>query len=225
MEIDYSKYPMPHRFRHHTTPNAYFPVDELKVVPKSYPPLYESIDWKEHYADGKQPRYLDVGCAKGKFLLDYSELIPEENILGIELRVAPVDWLRGVIEGEKLPNVSVRWYSVVNGLNFIEDNSIKKVFYLFPDPWSKKKHLKRRALNEKMLDEYDRVFRDDGELYLATDLLDVHEDQKELIDNHPKFEYEEIATDDKWGLPVTNKEMFCRKENIKFYRMICRKKQ
>jgi tRNA (guanine-N7-)-methyltransferase len=223
MDIDNKKYPMAHRFRHHTMPNSYFPIEDLNVIPESYPPLYESIDWTEHFEDGKAPKYLDVGCAKGKFLLDYSEIISGENILGIEIRKAPVEWVNGVIKGEKLDNVSTIWYSVVNGLKFLEEKSIKKVFYLFPDPWSKKKHMKRRALNEKMLDEYSRVFTKEGELYLATDLVDVHDYHKELIEAHPNFEYREIETDQEWGLPITNKEMFCVKQRIPYYRLICKK--
>lgn len=139
--IDFSKYPLPNRMRHHTSPNFYLPASELQIIPKGYPPLIDKIDWSNHFANSQPPDLLDIGCGRGKFLLDMSFRLPQKNILGIEVRPLPVEWLQNVIKGENLPNVSVLRYSVVNGLPFIEDNSIEEVFYLFPDPWPKKSTL------------------------------------------------------------------------------------
>lgn len=113
----------------------------MQIIPKGYPPLIDKIDWSNHFANSQPPDLLDIGCGRGKFLLDMSFRLPQKNILGIEVRPLPVEWLQNVIKGENLPNVSVLRYSVVNGLPFIEDNSIEEVFYLFPDPWPKKSTL------------------------------------------------------------------------------------
>ncbi|MDP2363313.1 MAG: tRNA (guanosine(46)-N7)-methyltransferase TrmB, partial [Ignavibacteria bacterium] len=163
-----------------------------------------------------------VGCGKGQLLLDYSENNPVDNILGIELRLLPVDWLKDVIEGYRLPNVSVLWYSVVNGLVFIEDSSIKKIFYLFPDPWHKKKHQKRRAFTSFLLKEFKRILKPDGQIFLATDVPEVHEYHIEVLAENSEFEVKIISDDSEWDLPVTNKEKFCRLKNIHFDRIICR---
>ena len=148
--IDWGKYPLPDRYRHHLSANNYFSLKELKHEPFNYPPLYKNVDWKKHYADGNPPKYIDIGCGFGWFAMDYSTLV-DQNVLGIEVREKAVNYAKNVIESEKLNNMEVFWYSVVNGLDFIEKESIEKIFYFFPDPWFKKKHYKRRAFDIEFL--------------------------------------------------------------------------
>ena len=223
MKINFKKYPLPKRLRHHTAPNSYFAAEELKVVPMYYPPLYKTIDWGEHFGDGRQPDMLDIGCGKGGFLLSMAELNPEMNLLGIEVREPVVEWICNFVKCEKVTNCSALWYSVVNGMEFIADNSIAKAFYLFPDPWPKTKHLKRRAFSSEFLVEIERVLKPGGELYLATDMPVVHDYHKDLLIKFGKLEFREVVDDADWALPVTNKESFCRKMKIPFDRIICRK--
>jgi tRNA (guanine-N(7)-)-methyltransferase len=224
MNIDFKKYPLPKKLRHHTAANLYFPLAELKKRPRYYPPLIDRINWAELFANGEPPDILDVGCGKGKLLLDMAELNPSKNLLGIEVRKVVADWLDGVISEEIIPNVAVLWYSVVNGLNFIESDSMEKILYLFPDPWPKKKHHKRRAFNELVLKEFNRILKPNGQLYLATDVPEVHKYHLELLGKTALLEFDIIDDDEKWGLPVTNKETFCRKKNISFDRIIAVKK-
>lgn len=221
MKIDSSKYPLPNRLRHHTSSNVYLPLSQLKSRPEYYPPLIDKIDWKSCFSNGLPPDQLDIGCGKGKLLLDLAESYPENNFLGIEVRKNVVDWLKSVIEGEKIANCSTIWYSVVNGLPFIENNSIEQIYYLFPDPWPKKKHLKRRAFNEFFLAECFRILKPGGKLFLATDVLEVHEYHSEQLELFSKFNVQVICNDIDWDLSPTNKETFCRKHDIEFFRLIC----
>lgn len=224
MPIEFLKYPLPARVRHHTAPGLYMKHSELKEVSDSYPPLIEKMDWSKIYSNGKPPDLLDVGCGKGKLLLEQAERHPDKNAMGIEVRAWAATWLQGVIDGEEIGNCHTIWYSVVNGLHFIEDNSIEEVYYLFPDPWSKRKHRKRRAFTTEMLDEYSRIIKKDGKIHLATDVAEVHEYHLEILQSNAKLTYKVVESDEEWGLPVTNKERFCRKENIHFDRIIARLK-
>jgi tRNA (guanine-N7-)-methyltransferase len=220
VKIDSKKYPQPKRFRHHTAPNLYFPWEELKDKPEYYPPLYDKLNWSDIFINGGKPNVLDIGCGKGKLLLDHSEMYPSENILGIEVRSQPVDWLNNVIKGEQIPNAAVLWYSVVNGLPFINDGSVDKVLYLFPDPWFKYKHKKRRAFNEKTIGETYRVLKRGGTLYLASDVPEVNDYHKKILDRFGRFSYTN-ADDNTWKLPITNKEKFCRNNKIDYLRIKC----
>ncbi|MDQ1266963.1 MAG: tRNA (guanine-N7-)-methyltransferase [Bacteroidota bacterium] len=220
MDIDFDKYPLPKRMRHHTASNLYIPLAELKTRPDYYPPVYDKIDWLEYFADSKAPAALDIGCGKGGFLLEYSAQNPDKNVLGIEVRLQPVEWLKAFIEGEKISNCSILWYSVVNGLNFIENGTIDSIFYLFPDPWPKQKHHKRRAFNAAFLDEICRILIPMGKLYLATDVESVHEYHIETLEKHSGLHFKVITSDDDWRLPVTNKERFCRAKGIEMYRVV-----
>lgn len=224
MIIDFKKYPYPERLRHHTTPYNYIPLKELKGTPEFYPPLYNNIDWKDIFINGKQPNILDVGCGKAGLLLQFAEDNPEMNVLGIEVRDTLAYWAENLIKGENIKNAAVIWYSVVNGLDFIDENSISKIFYLFPDPWSKTKHKKRRAFNQNTLNEYHRLLKDDGQLFLASDLEEIHDYHKGVIDADGRFTYKIIDTVEEWGLPITNKETFCKKKHIPVFRLIANKK-
>lgn len=219
MKIDPLKYPLPSRFRHHSSPNLYLPLSELKTVPDYYPPLIKEVNWGDYYQNGNPPDVLDIGCGKGQFLLDFAELNPQLNILGIELRKGPVEWLKQIIKGENIPNAAVIWYSVVNGLEFIKNETISKVFYLFPDPWFKKKHHKRRAFTENFLENIYNKLKPNGELYLATDVSAINDYHLEKLNSTAKFRYEIINNDSDWQLSRTNKELFCIRKNIEYYRL------
>ena len=220
--IDPEKYPYPGRIRHHVSPNLYFPLDELKKKPKNYPPVYDELDWNECFENGNPPDALDIGCGKGLFLFEFAIWNPEINILGIEVRKQIVDWNSEVIEGEQLGNCANIWYSVANGLPFIENSSISKVFYLFPDPWVKRRQMKRRAFNESLLEEIHRIMKPYGSLYLASDIKEVHDYHRELLKGHHGFDFEENISDEQWDMPVTNKEKFCKKKNIPYFRIIAK---
>ena len=221
--IDFTKYPLPRRMRHHTNPSLYFSVDYLKYVPDDYPPIIDSINWKDHFANGLGPNILDIGCGRGKFLLDLSFENSNKNHLGIEIRAAVAAWLDNVIVSEALGNVSVLRYSVANSLNFIADSSVEKIFYLFPDPWQKLKHIKRRCFDENFVKDAYRMLRNDGNLYIATDVEEIHDYHIDVISKTNLFSYKIVENDDDWSFPITNKEDFCRKKNIPFSRIICSK--
>ena len=151
-------------------------------------------------------------------------MYPGKNILGIEVRLIAVEWLNTVIEGENLPNAAAIWYSVVNGLPFIRTGSVEKVLYLFPDPWYKNKHQKRRAFNENTVKEFYRVLKPGGKLHIATDVPEVDEYHREILRDFGRFDIICLDKDEDWRLPITNKEKFCKKENIDYVKMICKKK-
>jgi tRNA (guanine-N7-)-methyltransferase len=224
MPINFSKYPLPQRIRHHTKPNLYIPYHTLKNVNEEYPPIINVIEWKNIFNNSNQPDVIDIGCGKGSLLLNYALIHPELNVLGIEIREVFVGWLNNIIKSESLANCYVLWYSVANGLPFISNNSQQKIFYLFPDPWPKRKHIKRRALNIDLLDEIARIIAKDGTFFIATDMPEIDAYHRKLLDSSCKFTYHYIFDDEEWGLPITNKERFCKERGIEYWRMKCRLK-
>ncbi len=221
MAFTIEQYPIPKRFRHHISPNTYIPLAELKKISEFYPPLIESISWSEVYANSNPPDYLDIGCGFGGFMFKFAELNPNSNILGIEIRQQPYDYMLEVIAKESLNNVHTIRYSVANKLPFIESESIEKIFYFFPDPWYKKKHTKRRAFNIPFLEECYRVLKKGGELLLQTDVPEVHQYQLSILKEFAKFEVIPLDINDEWNFPSTNQEEFCIKKERPFDRVVC----
>ncbi len=222
-KINFEKYPLPDRTRHHTSPNFYFPANELKIVPKYYPPLYKNINWADFFHDGNLPQAIDIGCGRGLFLLTVADLEPNKNVLGIEVRDWCCQWLDNYIKSEKIKNCAILRYSIVNGLEFIPDNSIEEVYYLFPDPWIKTKHLRRRAFSIKFLEEIYRILIPEGKLYLATDLTEVDKYHKKILNQFNKMQWNEVYNQEEWNKPATNKELFCQRKNIPTYKIIAKK--
>jgi tRNA (guanine-N7-)-methyltransferase len=184
--------------------------------------LVKNVDWDNIYYNSKPPDELDIGCGKGIFLLQMAEKYPEKNFLGIEIRGALTEWTNEVAEKEGLGNCHALRYSVANGLPFIKDGSIDNIYYLFPDPWPKRRHQKRRAFNMNFLGECYKKLKKGGRLYLATDVDYVHEYQMDILKKFEKFEVKQLS-EKEWNFPATNKENFCFKKNIFVYRSVCLK--
>ncbi len=221
--IDFSKYPLPKRWRHHVAPYLYFAFNKNNPKPETYPDLLNEIDWKKIYKNGRPPDCLDIGSAWSRFLMKYALGNPNENILGIEVRRQTVKYANDVIQKESLGNAHALWYSMANGLDFIEDKSISKIFYFFPDPWFKERHKKRRAFGQEMISECHRILKRDGILYLQSDIEEVHSFHKGELERSGFFKFYE-PSDKEWSLPTTDKEEDCLKKEIKYWRLVAGKK-
>jgi len=218
--IDWSKYRQP-RIRHHTNPQVYLPRHQLRVVPPSYPPLIDRLAWEHYFANALPPTVLDIGCGMGRFLIEYALAHPHENILGIEVRRPAVEWLCSIINAEQIGNAAVLWYSVANGLPFIESESLHAVTYFFPDPWFKKRHAKRRAFTPELVNEIWRTLRTRGALYLMTDVPMVDQYQRQVLAEHGGFCIEEITDESAWFAERTDQERFCIAKGIPYVRLRC----
>ena len=222
-KIDFVKYNPP-RLRHHAYPGLYIPLKEHNAKRWFYPEVLESVDWRNIFPDGKPPAYLDIGCGLGKLLMELAINNTNVNVLGLEVRKNAVEWVSKVIKAENITNAKVLWYSIVNGMKFIDDKSIKKIFYLFPDPWIKNRHQKRRAFNKFVIGEINRMLRDDGELYIMTDVPEMVDYHINIINESGHFSTE-FVDEENWDLQITtNHEEFCKSKDIPFVRIICKKR-
>lgn len=221
--VDLRKYPIP-RVRHHVSPALYHAVDDQHVLPAWYPPTIDVAAWTTWFGNGSTADVLDIGCGRGGFLLDHATTFPDRTILGLEVRQPLVDWTNGVIDGEGYGNARALWYTVANGLDFIEPASIDYAVYLFPDPWPKKRHHKRRAFTEAFLDTVSRVLKPGGALYLATDREDVDAYQRTVLAAHGSWAVTEPMSDAEWPFPFrTDQQKFCHRKDIPYVRYAARK--
>lgn len=132
-------------------------------------------------------RIVEVGSGKGLFLCRYAKMYPEHEIIGLELakKYAEMSHAKLTKMGHQhaccLAVDACRWMAEQN------PDSFDEVHVYFPDPWWKKRHKKRRVLNEGMVKNIERTLKPGGELHFWTDVLEYFESTLELLAEHTKL--------------------------------------
>ena len=118
---------------------------------------------------GDADLWLEIGFGGGEHLAAQAAAHEDVAIIGCEPFVNGVASLLRYIERDGLQNVRI-WHDdardIIVGLG---EASVDKVFLLYPDPWPKPRHAKRRFVAPENLDQLARILRDKAEFLLATD--------------------------------------------------------
>jgi tRNA (guanine-N7-)-methyltransferase len=125
---------------------------------------------------------LDLGCARGKFLVEAAAIWPERQFLGVDRQTDRVLRTRRKIRRLGLANA---WAVQGEILDFLREHvpaqRISRVHVLFPDPWPKRRHASRRIFQPGFLLEVERVLLPGGALRFLTDHAPYHEDVKKWL--------------------------------------------
>jgi tRNA (guanine-N7-)-methyltransferase len=116
--------------------------------------------------------HLEVGFGGGEHLAARALESPDIGFIGCEVFVNGVAKMLARIERLRLGNVRVWDDDAKHLMAWLPDNSIGRAYILYPDPWPKRRHRKRRFLGEAMLEEFARILRSGAELRFATDIDD-----------------------------------------------------
>ena len=159
-----------------------------------YPRTPDDMDWKEHYPSGNRPTVLDVGCGFGGLTIALSTLLPDEYVLGMEIRAKVTEYVRLRIVASRKENPGqyencsiMRTNSMKFIPHYFPKASIAKLFFCFPDPHFKRKNHPRRIVSERLLSEYAYVLKVSGRLYCITDVKELHEWHVRQCEAHPLF--------------------------------------
>ena len=74
-----------------------------------------------------------------------------------------------LLDNEQLNRVKIFTGDAIKIINSLKNNSISRVFILFPDPWPKKRHHKRRLINQNLISNLSMIMKESGELIIASD--------------------------------------------------------
>ena len=198
------------------------PLSQFFQLPLSLPSkniLFE----KSHY-----PIHLDIGSAKGEFLIELATKYPDWNFVGLEIReplVSLCEKKRRKLELTNLKflfcNVNVSLDEWLSDLDF---GQLKRVSIQFPDPWFKRKHFKRRVLNTNILNSIAKAMSKDGEIFIQSDIFKLIEYMTNTIDKNRYFTRKNVgdlrSIDKNPYNVMTDREIFSLKKNLQIYRVM-----
>jgi len=119
------------------------------------------------------PRYLEIGFGMGTSLLVMAENHPENDYLGIEVHRPGVGKTLIELHQKALGNLKIINHDAIEILNgSIPEESLDGVYVFFPDPWQKKKHHKRRMVQDNFIHQIHRILKPGGVFHLVTDWED-----------------------------------------------------
>lgn len=135
-------------------------------------------DWRQIYGRDA-PFALDIGCGRGRFVLGLARRHPEWNILGLEIR----DYLVNCVLEESRALGLTHVHAVLANANvhldtLIPDASVAMVALNFPDPWFKKRHHRRRVVQDAFVALLARKLVPGAWVHAVTDYAPLAEDMR-----------------------------------------------
>jgi tRNA (guanine-N7-)-methyltransferase len=141
-----------------------------------------------------RPIWLEIGFGGGEHMVHQAVLNPDVRIIGCEPFINGVAMLLGKIRDACAENVFVDPGDVRDLLELLPDASVAKAFLLYPDPWPKRRHHRRRFVTAGHLEPLARVLAPGAEFRIATDIPDyVRQALKEV----PKAGFDLVGRDDR----------------------------
>ncbi len=159
-----------------------WPVDALALMP------------------GARETWLEIGFGGGEHMAAQAARRPDVLVLGAEPFTNGVASAVRHIDEQGLGNVRLHDGDVRELLGRLPDGSLARVFILFPDPWPKARHHKRRLIQPETVAELARVLRPGGSLRFASDWADYVDWALARLSADPAFDWTAERADD-WRAP------------------------
>lgn len=144
--------------------------------------------------------WLEVGFGGGEHLLHRARENPDVGFIGVEPFVGSMAKAVSAIVSEGIGNIRLYDDDAVDVLDWLPEASVDLAYQLYPDPWPKKRHWKRRFINPQNLDRYARVLKPGAELRFASDIDTYVDWALRHCHDHEAFEWTAECADD-WRAP------------------------
>jgi tRNA (guanine-N7-)-methyltransferase len=152
--------------------------------------LTDRLDLEEIFGR-KTPLHVDLGCGDGSFVCAQAKRMPAKNFLGIERLVNRVR--ASARKAATLDNVRLlRMESSYAVQYLLPAQSVETFYLLFPDPWPKRRHHRRRIVTSDFLSSTHGALEKRGKMYIATDDVDYFGKIRELAESRSAFAVGEV---------------------------------
>jgi tRNA (guanine-N7-)-methyltransferase len=146
-----------------------------------------------------RPLWLEVGFGGGEHLVHQAALNRDVGIIGAEPYINGVAMLLGKIRKAGLDNIRVHPGDARDLMDVLPDGSVAKAFLLYPDPWPKARHHRRRFVTAEHLEPLHGVMAPGAEFRIATDIPDY---VRQALEEVPKAGFVWLAERaDDWRNP------------------------
>ncbi len=149
------------------------------------------LEWEKVYGKPNQPLHLDIGSARGRFLLSMAQNETNWNFLGLEIREPLVNDANRWRDELGLTNLHYLFCNVNNSarslLSSLSHGTLQRVTIQFPDPWFKNRHAKRRVVQPELVAELANYLASGGIVFLQSDIKFVAEEMCDRFAENPAF--------------------------------------
>ncbi|MCF2870823.1 tRNA (guanosine(46)-N7)-methyltransferase TrmB [Octadecabacter sp. G9-8] len=150
---------------------------------------------------GGRDVWLEVGFGGGEHVIHQAAENPDVGIIGCEPYINGVAMLLGKVRKASVENLRIYPGDVRDMFDVLPDATISKAFLLYPDPWPKSRHHRRRFVTPEHLEPLARVLKPGAEFRVATDIKDY---VRQTLEEVPKAGFEWLAQEaqdwrDPWG--------------------------
>ena len=143
---------------------------------------------------------LEIGFGAGEHLIHQAQANPETGYIGVEPFINSMAKALRSIEVHGLTNIRLYNEDATELLDWLPPNSVDRIDLMYPDPWPKKRHWKRRFVNQKNLDRFARVLKLNGGFHFASDIDTYINWTLNHYHAHPSFEWQANGPQD-WRDP------------------------
>ncbi len=188
----------------------------------------ERIDPRAWFDRPQRSLQIEIGCGKGTFLVQQSPAHPDVNYLGIEQSPEFYRYAADRARRRELSNVRILRANAVEFFRFWCAEHVTAVIHLyFSDPWPKKRHHKRRVIQDRTLVEFHRALEPGGELRLVTDHEDLWAWYEDHVTRHghlfQRCVFDRVESAGEGEIVGSNFERKYRREGRPFFGMVLRK--
>ena len=148
----------------------------------------ERPDWQAQFGN-THPLKLEIGFGKGNFLIEMAAKDPTSNFIGIDFYHKGIRKLMTRIKNLQLENIRVVYGDVRNKIPILfQDKELNTVYINFPDPWPKKRHIKRRLIKPEFINQLAQKLSPEGKACLATDSENYAHEMLEYFNSEILFQ-------------------------------------
>ena len=140
----------------------------------------------------KKKLLLEIGIGMGENLIYLSKKNVEKNIIGVDPFKNGMVNVSDYCMNYNIKNIYLYPFVFQKFLNKFKKYRFNTIYILFPDPWPKKKHHKRRIVNERFLRQIFKILKTNGKVFFSTDNYDYFKNVKTILQKFRKIKIKKV---------------------------------